>query len=81
MTNPDPMGSDRVLVAEDHEILRMEPWLKLLLGACVPVIAAAMLPRAYLLPLLALSGVLCAVALVLVAREGRPKDGSRRPGD
>lgn len=81
MTNPDPMGTDRVLVPEDHEILRMEPWLKLLLAACVPVVAAALLPRTWLVLMLALSGVLLVVAIALAARAGRQEGGSRRSTD
>lgn len=73
MTNPDPMGTDRVLVPEDHEILRMEPWLKLLLAACLPVGAAALLPRPWLLPMLALSGVLLLAAIVMVVKQDSRK--------
>lgn len=71
MTNPNNEGAERALIEEDHQILRMEPWLRVLLAACVPVAAAAMLPRAYLLPLLGLSGVLLVIAIVMVAREGQ----------
>ncbi len=70
MTNPKTEGAERALIEEDHQILRMEPWLKVLLGACVPVLAAAMLPRAYLLPLLALSGVMLVASIVMVGRQG-----------
>jgi hypothetical protein len=73
MTNPDPMGTDRVLVPEDHEILRMEPWLKLLLAACLPVGAAALLPRPWLLPMLALSGALLLAAIVMVVKQDSRK--------
>lgn len=73
MTNPNTEGAERALIPEDHQILRMEPWLRVLLAACVPVAAAAMLPRTYLLPLLGLSGLLLVTAIVMVVRQDRRK--------
>ena len=47
----------------------MEPWVKPMLGALVPVIAAFYVPQTLKLVLFGVTGVLFAVALVLLVRQ------------
>ena len=54
-----------------------EPWAKILLAALVPAIGAIYAPAAFKLPLLALTGVLFVVGVVMLGKQER--GGAGRP--
>lgn len=50
---------------------RREAWLVVALAACIPVLLASVVPTAWKIPLVGLSGVLVTAALVMTLRRDR----------
>ena len=58
--------------AAEHESPRLEPWFKVLLTAFVPMAAAFVLPRAAMIPMFVITGVLMVTGFVmLIMHEGK----------
>ena len=52
---------------------RIEPWFKVLLGAFAPIAAAFVLPRAAMVPMFVVTGVLIATGFVMLIMHERKK--------
>jgi hypothetical protein len=52
---------------------RIEPWFKVLLGAFAPMAGAFILPRAAMVPMFVVTGVLIVTGLVMLVMHERKK--------
>jgi undecaprenyl pyrophosphate phosphatase UppP len=59
--------------AAEQETPRLEPWFKVVLAAFVPMIAAFVLPRAAMVPMFVITGVLMVTGLVMLIMHERKK--------
>jgi xanthine/uracil/vitamin C permease (AzgA family) len=57
----------------EQETPRLEPWFKVVLAAFAPMAAAFFLPRAAVIPMFVLAGVLLSTGLVMLIMHERKK--------
>jgi len=57
----------------EHEAPRLEPWFKVLLAAFAPMAAAFVLPRAAMIPMFVVAGVLMLAGFVMLIMHERKK--------
>jgi xanthine/uracil/vitamin C permease (AzgA family) len=59
--------------AAEHESPRLEPWFKVVLAAFAPMAAAFVLPRAAMVPMFVIAGVLMLTGFVMLIMHERKK--------
>lgn len=59
--------------AAEQATPRFEPWFKVVLAAFVPMMAAFVLPRAAMIPMFVITGVLMVTGLVMLIMHERKK--------
>jgi xanthine/uracil/vitamin C permease (AzgA family) len=57
--------------AADRETPSLEPWFKVLLSAFIPLAAAFVLPRAAMIPMFVITGVLMLAGFVMLVMHER----------
>jgi Flp pilus assembly protein TadB len=66
-------GGDRSSPHDMDDMPRMEPWLRLMMIAFVPVVLALVVPRAYAVALFVTSGVIMIASIALLLVQERAK--------
>jgi hypothetical protein len=59
--------------AAEQDSPRLEPWFKVVLAAFAPMVAAFVLPRAAMIPMFVLTGVLLLTGFVMLIMHERKK--------